>query len=392
MDERGMTMKTMQKGAFVLLVGMTSLLFLSTIAWAMEIEAVGEGRTRQEAINNGTRAAVEQALGTLVKSQTQVTDGKLIWDRIASASAGYVKSYDVIAEGKDPVSDIYKVKLNVKLDDHKLKGAAEEFLKDPRAQRTFQETKFDERRVAVFYVPRTGFDLPEDSKGVQTVMDLIQDKLTSNGFRVFLPEQMMRIKGRSAERAVNEETAIDIARQETADAAVFVSFDAAKSPTSDGYNLIMCTLTLKAFDTTTGELFANVQDRDKTISRQGDYAIQDGVARAAIKVGPDVVDRLTLKIVERLSGSKPKFVSLIFRNVSSKDQEKVEDILVDLGWKVRIARQAGTYIEFEVFADADPTSVRSIVRREIAKTQLQLTFSEMVGSRLTWDGKEKGGY
>lgn len=381
-----------RQGWIGLVTTLVMMLFLSTVGWAMQTEAVGEGRTRQEAINNGIRVAVEQALGTLVKSQTQVTDGKLIWDRIASASAGYVKSYDVIAEGKDPLSEIYKVKLRVELDDHKLKGAAEEFLKDPRAQRAFQETQFDERRVAVFYVPRTEFDLPYESKGVQTMMDLIQDKLTANGFRVFLPEQMQRIRDRTSEMVVDEHTAIEMARQEIADAAVFVSFDGAKSPTADGFHLIMVTLTLKAFDTTTGELFANVQDRDKTISRQGDYAIQDGVARAAIKVGPDAVDNLTLKIVERMSASKPKFVSLIFRNVTAKDQENVEDLLVDLGWRIRIVRQTGNYIEFEVFAEADPTSVRSIVRREVSKANLPLTFSEMVGSRLTWDGKAKGGF
>jgi len=381
-----------KRGWLGLVMALAISLLLTSVSWAMETTAVGEGRTRQEAINNGVRAAVEQALGTLVKSQTQVTDGKLIWDRIASASAGYVKGYDVIAEGKDPVSDVYKVKLNVTLDDQKLKGAAEEFLKDPRAQRTFQETQFDERRVAVFYVPRTGFDLPADSKGVQTVMDLIQDKLTGHGFRVFLPEQMKRIREKSAETVVDEQTAIEIARQEVSDAAVFVSFDAAKKPTSDGYNLIMCTLSLKAFDTSTGELFANVQDRDKTISREGDYAVQDGVARAAIKVGPDAVDRLTLKIVERMSGSKPKFVSLIFKNISTPNQEKVEDMLVGLGWKVRVARQTGNYVEFEVFAEADPTSVRSIVRGKIKEAQLALTPTEMVGTRLTWEGKEKGGY
>jgi hypothetical protein len=57
---------------------------------------------------------------------------------------------------------------------------------------------------------------------------------------------MKRIRGKAAEMVVDEQTAIDIARQETADAAVFVSFDAAKKPTSDGYNLIMCTLSLEA--------------------------------------------------------------------------------------------------------------------------------------------------
>jgi hypothetical protein len=365
---------------------------LLSTSWALETTAIGEGRTRQEAINNGIRVAVEKALGTLVKSQTQVSQGKLIWDRIASASAGYVKNYDVIAEGKDPVNEQYKVKLKVDLDDHKLKNALDEFIKDPRAQRTFQETKFDERKVVVVYQPRTGFDLPYKSKGVQTIMDLIEDKLAGYGFRVFLPGQLKRIRGGAAETVADEETAINIARQEAGDAVVVVSFDGAKRPTSDGYNLIMVTLTVKAFDATTGELFANVQDRDKTIARNGKYGIQDGVARAAIKVGPRVAENLTKKIVKRFSTKRAKFAVLIFRNISTKKQSKIEDLFDDIGWRYRVARQTGKYLEVEVFSDADPTSVRQTMRKSLRKAGLSLTPSEFAGSRIVFEGTDTGGY
>ena len=370
----------------------TWLIFLWMVAacWAIETTSIGEGRTRQEAINNGIRIAVEQALGTMVKSDTQVTDGKLVWDRIASASAGYVKNYNVLAEGKDPVTDVYKVKLAVNVDDYKLKGALDDFKNDPKQQQIFQQTKFDERKVVVVYKPQTGFDLPYDSKGVQTIMGLVQDKLAAHGFRVFLPEQIQRIKGKSAEMVVDEETAIEIARQETGDCVVVVSLDGAKRPTSDGFYLLMCTLTLRAFDTTTGALFANVQDRDKTVSRGGDYAIQDGISRAAIKIGPRAVERLVKKIVKRFSG--PKYITLIFRNISMKNQNKMEDILDGLGWRNRVARQTGNYIEFEIIGEADPTSVRKIVRKEIQKAGLPLKSGEKVGARITFDGETTGGY
>jgi hypothetical protein len=365
-------------------------LFVGTTGWAVETTSIGEGRTRQEAINNGIRVAVEQALGTMVKSDTQVTDGKLIWDRIASASAGYVKNYNVLAEGKDPVADVYKVKMAVTVDDYKLKGAVDDFLNDPRQQQIFQQTKFDERKVVVLYQPQTGFDLPYDSKGVQTIMGLVQDKLAAHGFRVFLPEQIQRIKGKSAEMVVNEETAIEIARQETGDCVVVLSLDGAKRPTDDGFYLLMCTLNLRAFDTTTGALFANVQDRDKTVSRGGDYAIQDGISRAAIKIGPRAVERLVKKIVKRFSG--PKYVTLIFKNISMKNQNRMEDILDELGWRIRVARQTGNYIEFEVIGEADPTSIRKIVRKEIRKADLPLKSGGKAGYRITFNGEATGGY
>ena len=385
-------MKTKRKGWVFLLVAVLVLSFLSSVSWAIETTAVGEGRTRQEAVNNAIRAAVEQALGTMVKSQTQVSQGKLIWDRIASASAGYVKSHEVLAAGKDPISEMYRAKVRVNIDDHKLKSALDEFLKDPRAQRTFQETSFDERKIIVVYKPRTGFDLPANSKGVQTVMDLIQDKLSGYGFRVFLPDQLMRIKAKSAEMVVDEEDAIGLARQEAADAAIIVSFDAAKRPTSDGYNMILCTLSLKAFDTTTGELFANVQDRDKTISRGGAYGLQDGIARTAIKVGPRTVDRMVKKIVHRFSTKRAKFVTLIFRNISVKNQNDVETLLEEIGWRYRVARQTGKYIELEIFSEADPTSVRRTIRQAVNKNGLPLTPSEMIGSRVIFKGTATGGY
>ncbi len=374
----------------VLTVGILTL--LTAAAWGIQTTAIGEGRSRQEAINNGLRTAVEQALGTMMSSYTAVKDGKLLHDKVASASAGYVKSYDVLAEGKDPVADTYRVKLNVTIDDAKLKGSVEEFMKDPQAMATFTQTKFDDKKVVVVYMPRTGLDLPYDSKAVQTIMDLIQDKLAGYAFRVFLPSELKRIRGKSAEMVVDEETAIDIARQEAGDAMVAVGFDAGKKPTEDGYQLLYVTLTIKAFDPTTGELFANVQDRDKTIARGGDYALQDGLAQAAIKVGPRTVDRLTAKIVERFSTVRQKFVVLILRNIGSKTQTKVERMLEDIGWKFKIARQTGKYLEVEIFSEADPTTVRRTFRDAVEKAGIDLSAAEMAGSRVTFDGKETGGY
>ncbi|RJR25958.1 MAG: hypothetical protein C4582_02785 [Desulfobacteraceae bacterium] len=380
------------KRLFYLTAVVGIVICFSTAAWAIQTTAVGEGKSRQEAINNGLRAAVEQALGTMMSSATQVKDGTLLHDKIVSASAGYVKSYDVIAEGKDPVSESYKVKLAVILDDAKLKGSVEEFMKDPRAMSTFTQTKFDDKKIVVVYMPRTGLDLPYDSKAVQTIMDLIQDKLAGYAFRVYLPSELKRIRGRSAEMVVDEATAIDIARQEAGDAMVAVGFDAGRQPTDDGYQLLHVSLTLKAFDPTTGELFANVQDRDKTIARGGDYALQDGLAQAAIKVGPRTVDRLTAKIVERFSTVRQKSVVLILRNIGPKNQTKVERILEDIGWKFRISRQTGKYLEVDIFSEADPTTVRRTFRDAVEKAGMDLTASEMAGSRVTFDGKETGGY
>ncbi|MCD6490332.1 MAG: hypothetical protein J7K20_06380 [Thermodesulfobacterium sp.] len=369
---------------------LVGLFLFSLSSWALEVITIGEGGTRQEAINNAIINAVEEALGTYITSSSQVDQGKLIYDRITSASAGYVKSYKVLAESHDPVTDTYKVKLTAVVDDIKLKNAVEEFMQSPQFQRTFQQTKFDERRVVVVYKPRTELDLPYNSRAVQSVMDLIEDKLAGYGFRVFLPDQLIRIRSMAAEMVVDEETAVEIARQEAGDAVVVVSFDAGKRPTMDGYYIIYATLTLKAYDATTGELFGNVQDKGKIITRGGEYGLADGVARIAIKIGPRCVDKLTEKIVTRFSGSRTKFAVLIFRNVSPGEQDKIEDILGKIGWRYRISRQTGSYMEVEVFSEADPTSVRQIMLKRLKTAGLSLIPVKMAGSRVIFEGAYSG--
>ncbi len=371
------------------------LLFVSVLLWvflfcpfsfAADVTATGEGISKQEAINNAIRNATEQALGAYVDSKTMVNKSELIYDKISTASAGYVKGYDVLKEGKDPISGTYKVQIKASIDDFKLKNVFSEFMGDPRAQRTFQETKFDDRRIIVVYKPQRGLDLPYDSKAVNTLMSLIEDKLTGYGFRVFLQDELKRLQGKSAELAIDDESIIKIGRQEISDAAVVVNFDASMRETPDGYNNIIATVTVKAFDTTTGELIANAIEKDKTITPAGGNAIPDGVARVAEKVGPRIVDRLAEKIVERFSTKRAKFVVLVFANTEQPIFNKIEDAIEKTGLKYRISKQIGTHMEVELFSEGDPTSVRSTMKKAFQKEGLSASSIESVGSRIVYDG------
>jgi len=68
------------------------------------------GAARDQAIEDAMRKAVQQALGTYVKSETLVENFQLVDDRILAWSAGYVKKYDILTEGKAPM-DSYEVKM-----------------------------------------------------------------------------------------------------------------------------------------------------------------------------------------------------------------------------------------------------------------------------------------
>jgi hypothetical protein len=63
------------------------------------IEVAGRGDTVEQARNNGFRLAVEQALGTLISSETEVQNGRIVRDEIISYAAGYVDRFTIVSTG-----------------------------------------------------------------------------------------------------------------------------------------------------------------------------------------------------------------------------------------------------------------------------------------------------
>jgi len=60
------------------------------------IEVEGHGATPTEARDNGFRLAVEQAIGTLISSETEVVNGQIKRDEIISYASGYVDAFDIV--------------------------------------------------------------------------------------------------------------------------------------------------------------------------------------------------------------------------------------------------------------------------------------------------------
>jgi hypothetical protein len=61
------------------------------------IEVAGRGDTAEQARDNGFRLAVEQALGSLISSETEVQNGRIARDEIISYAAGYVDRFTIVS-------------------------------------------------------------------------------------------------------------------------------------------------------------------------------------------------------------------------------------------------------------------------------------------------------
>lgn len=70
------------------------------------IEVAGLGDTAEQARNNGFRLAVEQALGTLISSETEVQNGKIVRDEIISYAAGFVDRFEITGSRPAPKGQV----------------------------------------------------------------------------------------------------------------------------------------------------------------------------------------------------------------------------------------------------------------------------------------------
>ncbi len=84
--------KTIQSFLFI------SLVSLSCFAQERAVEVKGFGQNRNDAIADGLRSAVGQAMGTVVQAESNMENFVLIKDVVSTRTEGYIKSYDVVGE------------------------------------------------------------------------------------------------------------------------------------------------------------------------------------------------------------------------------------------------------------------------------------------------------
>lgn len=140
---------------------------------------VADGNTamsRDEALNNALRNAVEQGIGTYVTSKTIVEQMTVLEDRIYSESSGYISSYKIISSGVK--NELYEVKISAVVRMDKL-------ARDLRAIGLLINKKQNPRVMVILYSKKTGssfFDIVEE--GNLNALNLIESIFMEKGFKL----------------------------------------------------------------------------------------------------------------------------------------------------------------------------------------------------------------
>lgn len=82
----------MKKLIFLIAI-LTSFVSYAQTTDDVTLIVMGSGSTKEEAVNNALRSAVEQAFGVFVSANTEIINDELVKDEIATVTSGNIKSY-----------------------------------------------------------------------------------------------------------------------------------------------------------------------------------------------------------------------------------------------------------------------------------------------------------
>lgn len=150
------------------------LMAFTSVAFA-NVEATGEGPSKEQALVAAMRRAVEQGVGTYVKASTTVVDSALVDDKILSHSKGYITSYKILKQEK--IEDGFAVTISAKVDN--------KTLKDDIDALTILRKSVGNPRILVAYSKKgEGAKVLQNKDFVDEIYNGIVESLTDKQFRV----------------------------------------------------------------------------------------------------------------------------------------------------------------------------------------------------------------
>jgi len=367
----------------------TSLLLtalLSTSAQAGTVYATGQGVSRQTALSDALRQAISQGGGVEIRSATRVRNFEMVLDEIYSGTSGVVTGYEVLSETRE--DELFVIQVKAQVDPDSARNAFEAFEKRPSARKVFQQESFENRTVAVTYNHKRSDNLPARHKGVQALIDQIEDLLTEKGFDVILLN-IARQNNARVHELLDIDSQIRATRESGADILVTVQMDAGVRTTEDGYKQVRADMTMKMFDASTGKLLGTVRQDGQALAYGGKYDLEDSLARIAVdkRAGRKASQRLLKKIVTRLSGPTTRNVYVHFTNVDGKTRRKIKKLLKrSLGWKVKTDLQAANSLTVRIL-DQRTDIVEETLEDEFDSADMRLELMTVKGSKLHFNGE-----
>jgi hypothetical protein len=310
------------------------------IGWAQEAEtgtktvtaegvaAVQQGTidiARDAAIEDAQKRAVEQAIGIMINSETQVENFQLISDNILSQTKGYITRYNVIGERQESgllrVTITADVALGKLSDDLAAIGILMAQMNKPRTMIMIAEQNVDGDMNAWWKDTHAEADL-----GV--VENVFMDKFTEKGFE-FIDHDVAakEIKVTAPYRVTNLSVSQAKTLGNQADAEVVIIGKAVAKVAGEisGMKSVQADLTAKAVRTDTGQVIAATTEHAAAVHITDVTAGTEALKKVAGKAADDMIGKILAKYSKEVGSTRS--IAITITGLTKNQFVKFKDIL-----------------------------------------------------------------
>jgi hypothetical protein len=330
-----------------------ALACLLTVAWTGDVFAQAQSQTvtaegmasvqgnpaiaRDHAVQDALRKAVEQAVGTMVASETLVENFQVVRDNIYNKSQGYVKEYKIIKES--PGTDLYAVTISATVSTENLKndlgalGLLIARVGKPRTLFMVAEQNIGQEVLLYWWGwwGRGGAAFAGQSVEMAVSETVLKEEFLNRGFNVI---DISAVTGKfeisNAYRIADltDTGAREIGRKMGAEIIVKGKALAKEGPRTAGSSVgsYLADITLSAVRVDNGQVLASVRGNAAARHVAQHVGGNQAIENAARQVADKLVEQITAKWTAEMSGGQ--LIQLTIKGLGGmKDLVKIKEFL-----------------------------------------------------------------
>ncbi|MBS1127890.1 MAG: hypothetical protein H6Q96_270 [Nitrospirae bacterium] len=286
---------------------------------------------RDAAIQDAQTRAVEQAIGTLIDSQTQVENYQVISDKILSQIKGYIKKYNIVRENKEDnllrVTITAEVSLGQLSDDLSAIGMLLGQMHKPRTMILVAEQNIGQEWHAWWWWSPGTVHASQSDMGI--IDNTLMDKFNEKGFEMI--DQQAASQDIKVTQAYNVQ---DLSVQQVktlgnqAHAEVVITGKGVAKlygNVGGGLKSVQADLSLRAVRTDTGQVLATATTHAAAVHISEITAGNDALKKAAT----EAADQLTTKILAQYSkeAGGTRSINITVNGLNKTQFVKFKDVL-----------------------------------------------------------------
>jgi hypothetical protein len=321
----------------VFLVAVSLILVTGAFAQSREIRSKGYGTiygnnkaaARDKAIEDAQRKAVEQAMGTMISSESVTKNFQLISDRILSLSSGYIENYRVIAEKE--IDGELEVEIAAIVGMSKLSDSVQAIkslirrMDRPKIMVLIAEQSIREEGQRLS--EKSGGEAVLSSTSLGVAENVLIEFFRAKGFD-FIDRQALAGQVQIADplTLVNDKERVKkIANLTDAQVVIFGQAQARNTGEVQGIYSGQANISLRALKTDTGEIIAATHAHAAVPFVDPSTANTKALSQAAKKISQKLMDQILSQWQSEASGSRS--ICLVIKGINYADVKELRSWL-----------------------------------------------------------------